>query len=324
MELYEYKKRNTPPYLSEKSAYLSRFGKEGCVLAIGLFDGVHLGHRELIKKAKEAADAEGLPLGIFTFKGEDGYKSDPEILLPTADKCRVLEGLGADFTVLADFGAVCDLTAEEFAGDVLVGELGARICVVGYNFRFAKGASATADTLESLMAASGRRVITVEEYREDGREVSSSYVKSLIRSGKVADAARILGAPYSVSGRVEHGRGFGRVLGFPTVNTAFAKGAVIPKEGVYHTEISVGDACYTALTNVGGCPTFGEREVHLESFILDFNSEIYDAEIKIYFLEFIRDEIRFNNAEELKMQINVDINTIKSHGDTSWQEIGQS
>lgn len=324
MELYEYKKRNTPPYLTKKSPSIGAFSKKDCVLAIGLFDGVHLGHRALIERAKKEADKKGMPLGIFTFRGEEGYKSDPEILLSTESKCEVFERLGADFTVIADFDAVCDLEARDFVNDVLIGELGARICVVGYNFRFAKNATATADTLSLLMKEMDRQVITVDEFRQNGKEVSSSCIKMLIRSGKVNDAAVLLGAPYSVNGRVEHGRGFGRVLGFPTVNTAMGGGGVIPKKGVYHTKISVGDQLYTAITNVGSCPTFGERELHLESFILNFDREIYDENIKIYFVEYIREEIRFNSAEELKMQINVDINTIKTHGDISWQQIGQS
>jgi len=325
MKLYRYKKRNTPPYLPEIVPDYEPIFKNGCVLAVGFFDGVHLGHRALIKSAKVCAYEMGLPFGILTFPTEDPLKTDAARLGTTEDKCSEFLSLGADFTVLCDFDAVSDMSPEDFVTRVLIDALGCRLASVGYNFRFGKKASGDASLLKSTMQSAGADAIILNEYKIEDKTVSASDIRSSLTEGRPREAWRLLGVPCSVRATVGHGIKLGRSLGFPTVNTPFKSGLLVPKHGVYRTAIRISDELYTALTNVGTCPTFGQREAHAETFILGFDGDAYGKDVRIFFLDYLREEIAFEDANSLKMQINVDINRIKNEfGEVTWQEIGLS
>ena len=296
---------------------------KGCVITLGFFDGVHIAHRDLIDTARAAAKKEGIPFGIFTFKSESGIKSNAKRIYTTKEKLDIFEEIGVDFTVIAEFSAISHLTAEQFVKEVLIDSLNCRVAVAGFNFRYGKGAVGNSETLLADMKVNGRECIIRDEMMLDGVTVSATLIRNLLSDGEIKRANRLLGRPYSIYGRVSHGNGVGKNLGFPTVNTDFSDNNVPLKRGVYRSALLLDEKIYPALTNVGTCPTFEERQLHAETYILNFDGDVYNKEITLYILDFIREERRFATAEELKKQIIVDKNNaINRFGEETWQELG--
>ncbi len=295
-----------------------------CVLALGFFDGVHIAHRDLIAKARCIAEERGLKLGVFTFASKGGIKLRAQRLYDDDEKAEIFKSLGADFTVFADFSAISGASAEEFVKDMLVRDLSCRVCVAGFNFRFSKGAMAGARELKNLMAEAGSEAIICDEIKGEGDvTLSATLIRGLILSGEIKKANKNLGSPYYIKGRVSHGRRVGRTIGFPTVNIAIGEQKIIPRPGVYSTAVPIDGKIYRAVTNVGSCPTFNERQIHLEAHIIDFDGDLYDRELRVFLLDFIREERTFSSPEELIMQIKVDKNVvINENGDIAWQELG--
>ncbi len=312
MKIYEYTYNRDASPIQEK-----------CVLALGFFDGVHIAHRDLILCARDIAKENGFSLGIFTFHAEGEIKSGVPRLYGTRQKLDIFEKMGADFTVVADFPSLSQLSPTDFVDKVLIRDLNCEICVAGFNFRFGKNASGNADMLEQLTALRGKSSVIRDEMTSGGVTVSASLIRELISSGDMKSAAILLGTPYFLHGQVSHGNSVGRKLGYPTVNLQLNEHNVIPKLGVYRCAVPIGKKIYTGITNIGKCPTFGEREIHAETYILDFAGDLYEQDIDIYLLDFLREEMRFSNSEELKKQINIDIKRIlKENGDLTWQELG--
>lgn len=280
------------------------------VIALGFFDGVHIGHRRLFDTARELAKKRGHTFTVFTFSSESkGLKRDAERLYSTAEKLSLISDAGADEAVVADFAFLRDLSAEEFVRGVLIGALGCSVAVTGRDFRFGKGALADTAVLKELLSAGGGEHVTVDDVALDGEKVSSTLIRSYLKTD-IKKANAMLGSPYFAEGEVTRGRGVGHALGFPTVNVSLVGAARELRRGVYASRVSVGTGVYRALSNVGTCPTFDEREVHLEAYIIDFNGELYGERIRIYLDEFIRDEIRFESEKDLILQIKLDINRL--------------
>ena len=296
-----------------------------CVVALGFFDGVHLAHRRLIDRARAIAERDGLTLAVFTFLSEaEGYKKEGR-LYSTEQKLALLASLGVELVLLADFASLRDLSPEAFVWEVLVGTLGAQTAVAGYNFRFGKGASGSADTLRLQMRAMGGDAVIEQECTEGAKTVSSTRIRRLLLTGELEEANRLLVTPYFLEGTVESGRGMGRTWGIPTVNLPLPEGSAPVREGVYRSAILIGDEVYHAVTNVGKCPTFGAREVHSETHVLDCELSLYGERVRIYLLGYLREEQVFSGVEELKMQINIDKNrAIQENGDIKWLATGQN
>lgn len=294
-----------------------------CALAIGLFDGFHIAHRALIKKTAEAAKEKGLSAGIFTFVSNESIKNGAKKIYSTEEKLMIAKSLGVDFAVVASFSDISHLTAEEFVKDTLTCDLSVKIALAGFNFKFGKGALGDAKMLTSLMKASGGEAIIFNEYTYGGITVSSTLIREHLIEGRMAEAGALLGEPYFLTGVVSHGDGRGRALGLPTVNTDIQDEKLIPKIGVYRSAVLLSGRLFSAVTNVGTCPTFGERKPHAETFILDFDGELYGESIRVYLLEYLREEKSFKDENELVLQIKLDINyTIKKNGELKWQELG--
>ncbi len=292
-------------------------------MTLGFFDGVHIAHRDLIDRGREIADRMGIPLGVFTFPSENGLKPGAKRLYSTEERLRLLEKAGVDFTVLVEFSAVSSLSPEDFVKDVLAKRLKCRIAVIGFNFRFGKGASGDAEALLRLMKELGGECVVHEELKIDGETVCTTLIRRLLADGDMERANALLKAPYRISGRVDRGNGVGKGLGFPTINTSLEDWRVELRRGVYRTAVSVDGRIYQSITNIGTCPTFEARKVHAETYIIGFEGDVYGQDTEIFFLEFIRDEMQFKSEKELKMQINIDINTVKEkNGDIKWQELG--
>ena len=305
MKIYEY----TPG---------TKVGIGQSVIALGFFDGVHLGHRSLLNTAREAAKKRGLTFALFTFPAEDTFKGDGA-LYSTEETLHILASLGVEAVIMAKFGSVSKLSAEDFVRRSLIEDMNAEAAVAGYDFRFGNGASGNADMLAEILADCGKECIIEEEHRLDGEKISTTKIKELLRLGDAIGAHRYLGAPYRQTAIVERGNGMGASFGFPTVNT---KSEHLAK-GVYRTATELDGKIYNSITNVGTCPTFGERALHAETFIIDYSGDLYGKKVRIFFLGYLREEKVFPSEKELIMQINIDKNrAIQENGDLKWQEIG--
>lgn len=294
-----------------------------CVLALGFFDGVHIAHRDLLGEAKAIAERKGLKFGVFTFKSSGGIKGNAGRLYDDDDKAEIFESLGADFVIFADFSAISGCLPEDFVRRMLWQEFNCRVCVAGFNFRFGRAAAAGASELSKLMSELGGESKICDEITADGNTLSATMIRDLVLNGDIGEANRLLGAPYYIKGRVLHGRTDGRKMGFPTVNLLIEEGRIVPKFGVYRSAVTVDDKIFSGVSNVGTCPTFEGEEIRLETHIIDFDGDLYDKQIKVFLLGFIREERRFESVEQLKMQINVDKNTaIKENGDIKWLHLG--
>ena len=295
-----------------------------CVLALGFFDGVHIAHRDLLRRAREVAEQRGLTFGVFTFASKGNIKEGHARLYDDTEKAEIFSSLGADFTLFADFSAISGCSPEEFVTDILCKQLNCRVCVAGFNFRFGKGAKAGSAELSSIMSEAGGEAIICEEITAgDNTTLSATMIRGLILEGRISEANELLGVPYYIKGRVLHGRSDGRKMGFPTVNIPIEEGKIVPRLGVYRSAIPIDGKIYIGITNIGVCPTFECREVHLETHILDFDGDLYGKEIRIYLLDFMREERAFSSQDELKMQITIDKNTaIEKNGDITWQDLG--
>ncbi len=292
-------------------------------IALGFFDGVHVGHRHLICEMIDAARERGLKTAIFTFESEaEGLKRGVTRLYPTAERINILASFGVDYLIVTDFSAVSGVPAEEFVREHLVGRLGCRLAAAGFNFRFGAKARGDAAMLSTLMSECGGEALILPEEKSHGVTVSTTAIRAALASGDCPTAAEMLGEPYHVSATVVHGRGDGSRFGFPTINTARDSGVPLPR-GVYATAVKIGDKFYTGVTNLGVCPTFEEREEHFETMLLDFSEEVYGEAVRIYFLEYLRGEEVFPSPVELKKQIDRDAERARTIARSAkWQATG--
>lgn len=297
----------------------------GSALALGFFDGVHIGHRALLEHTVARAKRLGVESAVFTFAFGGGIKAGSTPIYTEEEREELFASLGIELCVIADFRELRDMTAEDFIENVVLGDLSAELCVVGYDYKFGRGGIGTAELLCEMMEKRGREAHVVEALVSRGEPVSSTRVRAFLEAGDVRAAWELLGEPYFVSGTVEHGREDGRRFGYPTINIPARKGAVRLRSGVYLTAVRIGGKLYTGLTNAGECPSFGKREYHTESFLTDYSGNAYGMETKVYFLSFLREETIFSSARQLGEQIEKDrLMAEKIKGDLKWQELGQS
>ncbi len=305
-----------------KYKYKTKYDKSPSVLVLGFFDGVTVAHRALIATAKEKAKEKGLPLSVFTFPSENPLKKDTPRIYSTEEKLILLERCGVDYVYLADFKSISALSPESFVNDVIIGDIGADFAASGFNFRFGKEARGTYKDLINLMEANGRGAIIEAELTDSGRTISASLIRSLLEKADIEEANRLLGAPYFLRGRVNKGLGEGRGLGFPTLNTEVSEQRCIPT-GVFRSAVPIDGKIYHAVTNIGLCPTLGERELHAETHLLGYEGNLYGRECEIYLLGFLRPEKKFESREELIFAVEKDKQrAIKENGELTCQKLG--
>ena len=294
------------------------------VIGLGLFDGVHIGHRALIREVVRRAAELGVTPAIFTFHLEtEGLKPGAPRIYGEKERLRLLDELGIKLVYIASFSSLSVLSPEKFASGVLVDELNCISAVSGLNFRFGKGATGTSAMLSEIMTNRGREARIIDDEQINGETVSSTRIRTFLSDGDVETAAELLGAPYLISGEVKRGRGDGKVWGFPTINTELRADTPL-RNGVYATAVVIDGAVYGGVTNLGTCPSFGEREIHAETMILDFNGDLYGRVVDIHLISFIRDERSFSSPEELKERIELDTALARERIRTNkWLEIGQ-
>jgi riboflavin kinase/FMN adenylyltransferase len=273
-------------------------------LAIGEFDGVHVGHREVIRGSDSVLTFEPHPRTVVA------PQSAPKLLTTLEQKADLIADLGVEELIVIPFdGERMQQTAEDFVADELVARLGARWVSVGENFRFGNRARGDTALLEAQDAFETRVVEMVER---DGEIISSTHIRGLVASGAVVDAARLLGAPFEMRGIVQHGDKRGRTLGFPTANLVPDPALAVPDHGIYATRAIVpGMGEWTAATSIGVRPTFVTgRGLLVEAFLLDFDDDLYGRELRLEFVDRIRGERRFESAEALVDQIKRDVEDI--------------
>ncbi len=272
-------------------------------IALGYFDGGHIGHAALIRKTVSEARRTGCESAVFSFLHLPTKKGAP--LSSEADRLRFFEAAGIQNVILADFDEVRDLSPDAFCKQVLTSRLAARFALCGFNFRFGRGAAGDGALL--CQALPGSIVLPPTLYK--GAPVSSTRIREALSHGALDDASAMLGHPYTVSGTVSHGRAIGRSIGFPTANITTP--LFLPRFGVYKTRATVDGASYTGLTNVGVRPTVeGAGEVRVETFLPDFSGDLYEKSLHIAFLAFLREERHFDSLDALQAQIAKDISLL--------------
>lgn len=287
-----------------------------CVVALGCFDGVHIGHQRVIEIAREQADRLGVPLTVFTFdepvKNFFAPDSTP-LLCSTEEKLKLFEELGTDITVCVPCDKeILSMPADEFINEILLHRLHAVHAVCGYNYTFGKNASGDTMLLTELCKKNnvGASIVPCLEYK--GAAVSSSAIRQALSLGNVEYAAELLGRPFTVSAAVINGQHLARRLGFPTVNTVPDKKHALPSNGVYVTETVFDGKKKYGITNVGIRPTVGTDILCTETHIFDFEGDLYGKTVTVKFLRFLRNEIKFPSIEEMARQIKKDIEHAKS------------
>jgi riboflavin kinase/FMN adenylyltransferase len=284
-------------------------GSQACervprAVAIGNFDGYHLGHRAVVARLLQAAD--GLRSTVYTFD-----PAPTAVVAPARHQARLctleervarLEAAGVDEVVVEPFtAAFAGMSAEDFRSSILAGRLGARRLVVGWDFRYGAG---RAGTVEELRHRFG--VEPVGAVLSGGEPVSSSRIRKLVAAGDVEGATTLLGRPPLLTGTVVHGERRGRILGFPTANLE-AREELLPGAGVYATRVTIGGCAHRGVTNIGVRPTFGAGRVTVETHLLDGGRDLYGCELRLEFVSRIREERRFDGLEALVTQIRADV-----------------
>lgn len=290
---------------------------DGCVAALGCFDGVHIGHRELLTRAKSLALSLSLPLVVLSFDAppRDAFSDEktPLICSP-AEKHRIFESLGVDVSIsLTPTRQFLSASAEEFVNGVLLGTLRAKAVVCGYNYSFGRGREGDAETLRRLCEAHGTAVTVIEEQRIEGTAVSSSAIRRAIAEGDTEAIRAMLGRYYSITSEVVDGQHLARRLGFPTLNMLPDPNITLIRRGVYVTRVTIDGKCYRGITNVGVRPTVDSPLLCAETHIFDLCADLYGHTVTVEFLHFIRPERKFDSVEELAAQVEADMALAKEY-----------
>jgi len=285
------------------------------IVAIGNFDGVHAGHQKILKFLSQKAKKLGLFSLVLTFSphpekilGEKRIK-----MIQTLDeRVKEIEKFGIQAVLIVSFDQkLSSLSGKEFVQKILLNKLKAKAVVVGENFRFGKNRAGDISLLQQMASRFDFQVHSIPAVSKQGMIASSSLIRSLLREGKIEKANLLLGRPYEIEGKVIKGKSRGKALGFPTANIE-TKNEIIPA-GIFISTVGIGLETYPSLTNVGNCPTFSQREINIESYIINFNKDLYGKTIRIRFIKKIRKEIKFKTQDDLAAQIKKDLQVAKKY-----------
>lgn len=278
--------------------------KSGTAIALGYFDGLHKGHRNVISLA--AAEKEnGLTPVCFTFSKSPKsvlYGTQSNALMTSEDKIKTLERLGIERTYQADFEKIMNMPAKDFAQEILIDTLKAEKLFCGFNYRYGKNGEGSAETLKSFCESKGITLTVVPATESDGEVVSSTLIRKLIADGNVKRANELMCSRFGFSSVIEHGKRLGRELGTPTINQPLCSELVVPKFGVYASIVTLENGeTYCGVTNIGIKPTVGGNTPLCETWMPKYKGgEIYGQSADVRLLEFIRPERKFSGIDELK------------------------
>ena len=289
-----------------------------CVLALGTFDGVHLGHQELLMKGGELAKENGCPLAACTFEPHPLWVLRPELAPPLLttlpERAMLMNAYGVDILCVTTFTqARADQSAEDYMSELRrVYQPVAVVC--GYNFSFGQGGRGHGETLREA----GFETVVVPEVTMDGAGVSSSRIRQALQTGDYQLASRLMGHAYTLTGRVADGKHIGRTMGFPTANVAVPRSKALPAFGVYACWLETKERRYNAVVNVGRHPTLPEGNVTVEAYVLDASPSLYEQRVRLTFLKFQRPERVFDGIDALKAQIARDTEACRAYF-ASWK-----
>ena len=276
-------------------------------LTIGSFDGVHLGHLDVIRRTVAAAQADGAQPALLTFEPHPRCVLDPANCPPSVttlqEKLALIESLGIEQAIVMRFDrALADLSPKEFI-DHLAPAMDVRRWVIGFDFAFGRERRGNADWLRS----NGHVVDVVPPFTLHGKELHSSDVRRLVTLGEMEEANRLLGREYAMAGPVEAGDKVGRRLGFPTANIGIEPSKLVPALGAYAGRAIAEEGTFTAALSVGYRPTFGGTQLRVEAFLLDFEGDLYQRRLELRFVRYLHPDITFPNADELVQQLRHDV-----------------
>ncbi len=290
-----------------------------CVVALGCFDGVHLGHKTVIKQALNIAEKKGCSCAVWTFdEPPKNYFLSRAVPLITdkAQKRKLIGQLGVDKFISVPFTKeTSKISAEDFFFEILKKRIKAVHIVCGFNYSFGAGGKGNVELLRRLCEETHTGLTVLSPVTVSGITVSSSSIRDALLSGDPETAEQLLGRPFSLKTVVINGQRLARRLGFPTLNQEFSSGGLVPKYGVYVTRVYIANRKkpYYGITNVGVRPTVGGTSVFAETNIFDFSENLYGKSVKVEFLHFLRDEQKFDGLEALTAQVNSDIDNAKKY-----------
>jgi riboflavin kinase/FMN adenylyltransferase len=290
-----------------------------CIVSVGNFDGVHRAHQAVLRDIAARAREKGARSVAVTFEPHPARILRPDsrfkLLTPTPEKLRLLAETGVDAVLLLPFGRDLSLlTPRQFAEDILRHKLHALEVHEGYNFHFGHKAAGNVDTLAEFGGEMGFAVKIFDEMTLRGESVSSSQTRKLLGVGRVSRARHLLGRPFAILSTPGRGRGYGRKYTVPTINLSHYE-ELVPRDGVYITNTRVAEECFDSITNVGNRPTFGAESFAIETHLLNFHPLELNAEteVEIFFLQRVRDEVKFPSIEALREQIAKDVSRARRY-----------
>ena len=287
------------------------------VLTIGTFDGVHLGHQKIIERVVATARQEGLLATIFTFFPHPRmvvqHDKSLKLIHTLEEKKQLLQQLGVNLLVVQPFNeAFAQLTAEEFVSTILVQHLNVKKVIIGYDHRFGRNRTANISDMRLFGEKYGFAVEEISVQEVDEVSVSSTKIREALNKGDVITAEHYLGTPYSLTGTVVHGLKLGRTLGYPTANIQVTEDyKLIPKDGVYAVYSYIGAQKVYGMMSIGKNPTIEGKGASIEVYFFDFNGDLYDRELTIYFVKYLREERKFSSVALLKKQLQDDETTAR-------------
>ncbi|MBQ9985451.1 MAG: riboflavin biosynthesis protein RibF [Oscillospiraceae bacterium] len=287
------------------------------VVALGFFDGVHIGHGALLEKTRETAERIGASAAVLTYSRHPSAvvgKSCVRLINTTYERCVLIRELyGIDDIIVADFTPeYAAMPCERFFEETLLGSLGACHVVAGFDFRFGKSGAGDAETLRRLCAQRGIGCDIIDAVTVGGEPVSSSRIRRCIEMGEMENAAKLLGHNHCIISEISHGARLGGTMGFPTVNQELSKELLLPRFGVYASRVTFEGKSFGGITNIGTRPTVSEVSMpRAETNIFGFSGDLYGKVIKTELISFVRDEMRFENVGLLREQIARDVEAVK-------------
>ncbi|HSP47880.1 MAG TPA: bifunctional riboflavin kinase/FAD synthetase [Clostridiaceae bacterium] len=282
--------------------------KEETYIALGSFDGLHLGHMSLINRVVDEALADGVKSMVYTFKNHPLTVAKPEatpkLLMDTQQKLHLLESSGIDITAVVSFTKEYMKTEAEAFVRMLLEKYNAKGFVVGFNYKFGYLNKGNVDTLKELSHKYGFKLMVLDAALSEDNVISSTRIRDLIINGRIREANELLLEPFMLRGTVVGGKKIGRKIGFPTANMTYDNKYLIPKIGVYYTNITVKGILHRGISSVGYNPTImNGQKLSIETYILDFDEDIYGEEVRLYFLEYMRGEVKYDSLDALVEQL---------------------
>lgn len=284
-------------------------------VSLGNFDGVHKGHQKLMKENIKISKEKNLTPSVLLFKEntKNILNGEREYLTSLEDKIEILKNLGIECFCLLEFSdKFKDLSPYEFIEEILYKKLNTKYVIVGDNYRFGKMAKGDIKTLKKYEEDFAYKTKVVDFELDEGKIINSTDIRQMVREGKIEKANKDLGHPFKMQGKVIKGAQRGRLLNFPTANLKPSFKYVTAKSGVYFTRVNIDRDFYYALTDIGTNPTFENKKMKIETYIMDFSKDIYGKNISIEFLEYLRPDYKFNSPEELIAQMEKDKKTGRS------------